>query len=337
MDVRDGSILAAVGKPAFNPNEFALGISSQRLQELFSDESRPLFNRIFQARYPPASTLKIISTYAILTERLVDPGEILVYCTGSRRFGNRVFRCWRPEGHGAMNLYTAFVQSCDVYYYKVAEIMDVDVLAEAARAFGLDRKTGIDLPGEVLGLVPSRAYYEKRLGKGKWTQGQVLNNIIGQGEFLVNTLHMLRVCAAVANGGYLVRPHITRFVGDGPELAFKKKMVPGLSGNTLQFLRRSMEGVVQDDDGTAHWTRLEWLPSAGKTGTAQNPHGDHHAWYTAYAPADNPEIAMVVLVEHAGHGGEVSAPIVRDFFQEYFRSDLARREGHNDASSGGAR
>jgi penicillin-binding protein 2 len=336
MNVHDGSIVAAVGKPSFDPNDFAFGISSERLQELFSDESRPLFNRIYQARYPPASTLKIISTFAILTERLVNPGEILVYCTGAHRFGNRVFRCWRPEGHGAMNLYTAFVQSCDVYFYKVAEIMDVDVLAEAAQAFGLDRKTEIDLPGEVSGLVPSRDYYEKRLGKGKWTQGQVLNNIIGQGEFLVNTLHMLRVSAAVANGGYLVRPHITRATGDGPPVAYKKNRVPGLSGATLQFLRRAMEGVVQDEDGTAYWTRLNWLPSAGKTGTAQNPHGDHHAWYTAYAPADDPEIAMVVLVEHAGHGGEVSAPIVRDFFAEYFRSDLVRRENGDDVS-GGAR
>jgi penicillin-binding protein 2 len=327
MNVHDGSILAAVSKPAFDPNDFAIGISSERLQVLFGDETRPLFNRINQARYPPASTLKIVSTYAILVERLVDPGEILVYCTGAHRFGRRVFRCWRPEGHGAMNLYTAFVQSCDVYYYKVAEFMDVDVLASAARALGLDEKTGIELPGEVAGLIPDRDYYERRLGKGQWTQGQVLNNIIGQGEFLANALHILRTCAAIANDGYLVHPHVTRSIGDGPPVAFKKKRVPELSGSTLQFLRRGMEGVVQNEDGTAYWTRLDWLPSAGKTGTAQNPHGEHHAWYTAYAPADAPEIAMVVLVEHAGHGGEVSAPIVRDFFEEYFRSELATAGG----------
>lgn len=330
MNVNDGSILAAVGKPSFDPNDFAFGISAGRLEELFSDETRPLFNRIHQARYPPASTLKIISTYAILKERLVDPGEILVYCTGAHRFGNRVYRCWRWEGHGAMNLYSAFVQSCDVYFYRVAEIMDVDVLAEAATAFGLDRKTGIDLPGEVLGLVPSREYYEKRFGKGKWTQGQVLNNIIGQGEFLVNPLHMLRVSAAVANGGYLVRPHIVWSKGEGPPVAYKKRMVPDLSGSALRFLQRAMEGVVQEEDGTAYWTRLSWMKSAGKTGTAQNPHGEHHAWYTAYAPADNPEIAMVVLIEHAGHGGEAAAPIVRDFFREYFRSDVAGGPSDND-------
>jgi penicillin-binding protein 2 len=335
MNVNDGSILAAVSRPAFDPNDFTLGISSDRLMELFEDEKRPLFNRIHQARYPPASTLKIISTYAILVEHLVDPGEIMVYCTGSHRFGRRTYHCWRPEGHGAMNLYSAFVQSCDVYFYKVAEIMDVDVLADAAIAFGLNEKTGIELPGELPGLVPTRDYYERRLGEGQWTQGQVLNNIIGQGEFLVNTLHILRACAAVANGGYLVRPHIVQSIGDGPPVAFKKKMVPGLTGTTLRFLRRAMEGVVQDEDGTAHWTRLDWLPSAGKTGTAQNPHGEHHAWYTAYAPADEPEIAIVVLIEHSGHGGEVAAPIARDFFKEYFRTDVAKQDpAVNDARGG---
>jgi len=327
MNVYDGSILAAVSVPGFDPNEFAAGISFELLQELFDDTTKPLFNKIQQARYPPASTHKIISTFAILTEGLVNPGEILVYCNGSLRFGNRVFRCWRPEGHGAMNLYTGLVQSCDVYFYKVAEIMDVDVLANASKAFGLDTKTGIDLPGELPGLVPSREYYDRKLGKGKWTQGHVLNNIIGQGEYLVNTLHVLTVCAAIANGGFLVRPHIVKFTGDELPVVYAKKRVPGLSGRTLEFLRRCMEGVVQDVDGTAYWTRLDWVDSAGKTGTAQNPHGEHHAWYTAYAPADAPEIAIVVLIEHGGHGGEVAAPVVRDFFSEYFSSDLAQKDG----------
>jgi penicillin-binding protein 2 len=322
MNVHDGSILAAVSAPSFDPNEFSLGISSESLQELFSDETRPLFNRIHQARYPPASTMKVISTYAVLVNELVNPGEILVYCTGAHAFGNRVFHCWQENGHGAMNLYTGLVQSCDVYFYKVAEIMDVDVLADAASAFGLDERTGIDLPGEVPGLVPSREYYDRRMGKGKWTHGHVLNNIIGQGEFLVNTLHILRMSAAIANGGYLVRPHIIDSIGEEPPVVYERKKVPHLSGDVLAFLRRAMEGVVHDEDGTAHWTRLDWLRSAGKTGTAQNPHGEHHAWYTAYAPAENPDIAIVVLIEHAGHGGEHAAPVARDFFKEYFREDV---------------
>ena len=130
----------------------------------------------------------------------------------------------------------------------------------------------------------------------------------------------------MANGGYLVKPHIIRNVGDDPAVAYNKRKVPLLAGTTLGFLRRVMQGVVSDRDGTAYWTRIDGITSAGKTGTAQNPHGDHHAWYTAYAPADEPEIAMVVLIENAGHGGEIAAPIVRDFFKEYFLPpDVARQ------------
>lgn len=339
MDVNDGAILAAVSVPGYDPNEFTTGISQEKLDALFNEETKPLFSRVHQARYPPASTLKIVATYAILVNEIVDPNEILVYCTGSHAFGNRVYHCWQAGGHGAMNLYTAFVQSCDIYFYRVGEMMDVDVLAQAAEAFGLAGKTGIELPGEVPGLVPDRKYYDERFGKGRWTQGYVLNNIIGQGEFLTNPLHMVRVCAAVANGGYLVKPHIIRNVGDDPSISYARHKVPFLAGSTLDFLRRAMQGVVKDSGGTAYWTRIAGLSSAGKTGTAQNPHGEHHAWYTAYAPADEPEIAIVVLVENSGHGGEIAAPIVRDFFLEYFRDRVAGksaavREGQKPDATG---
>jgi len=318
MDVESGAILAAVSHPSFEPNEFATGISQSSLDALFSAKTKPLFNRISQARYPPASTFKIVAAHAIISNQLVNPGEVLVYCTGAHRFGNRSFRCWLPGGHGAMNLMTAVIQSCDVYFYKVAEIMDADVLAASARAFGLGERTGVDVPGEVPGLVPDRDFYDRRFGKGRWTQGHMLNNIIGQGEYLVNTLQMARICAAVANGGFLVTPHVIGHVeGDAP-VAYSRKRVPQLGPRTLSFLRRAMERVMDDDDGTANWTRLDWLRSAGKTGTAENSHGDPHSWFMAYAPAEAPEIAAVVLIENAGHGGEISAPIVRDIFKFYF-------------------
>lgn len=321
IDVADGSILAAASLPQFNPNEFATGITQASLDRLFDADTKPLFNRFSQARYPPASTLKIISTHAILTNDLVSPGHVLVYCTGGHRFGNRIYRCWQPMGHGYMNLRNAFIQSCDVYFYKAAEIMDVDMLAASARAFGLGEKTGIDLPAEVRGLVPDRDYYDRRFGKGKWTQGLVLNNIIGQGEYLVSLLQMVRVAAAVANEGYLVTPHVIDHVDGEPPVSYPRRRVARLSGSTLRFIQSAMEGVVSDPDGTAHWTRIKWLKTAGKTGTAQNPHGNHHAWYIAYAPADDPQIAIAVIVENAGHGGEVAAPIARDFFIQYFRPE----------------
>jgi penicillin-binding protein 2 len=327
MDVRDGAIIAAASHPSFDPNEFATGISRASMNYLFNADSKPMFNRLSQARYPPASTFKIVSTFAILNSRLVNPGEILVYCTGGHQFGNRYFRCWQAGGHGAMNLMNAVIQSCDVYFYKVAEIMDVDILAEAARDFGFGRKTGIDLPGEVQGLVPDRDYYDTRFGKGRWTQGYVLNNIIGQGEYLVNVIQVARMCAAIANGGALVTPHLVDHIEGEPPVAYSRRKVRELDGNKLRFLQRAMERVVSDPDGTAQWTRIPWLTTAGKTGTAENPHGAPHAWYTAYAPADEPEIAIVVLVENAGHGGEVAAPIVRDFFIEYYGPQVTARPG----------
>jgi len=327
IDVHDGAVLAAASYPTFDPNLFATGIPQAALDALLNDDAKPLFNRISQARYPPASTLKIVSTAAILSNDLVDPGEILVYCSGIRRFGNRIYRCWKASGHGAMNLMTAFIQSCDVYYYKVGEIMDVDMLAATARDFGLGAPTGIDLPGETSGLVPDRKYYDRRLGSGKWTQGQMLNNIIGQGEYLVSVLQLVRVCASVANGGYLVTPHLVNHVEGEAPVAWSRRRVPELAPKTVSFLRRAMRGVVDDADGTAHWTRLDWLATAGKTGTAQNPHGGHHALYVAYAPADDPEIAMAVIVENAGHGGEIAAPIARDFFASYFGATVSTRIG----------
>ncbi len=319
LDVETGGIIAAASRPAYDPNAFAMGLSASLVVDLLKDPSKPMFNRISQARYAPASTFKIIVAFAILTNQLIDPGRILVYCDGTHRFGNRIFRCWKEEGHGGMNLMSAIINSCDVYFYRAGEMMDVDVLAAAATAFGFDRKTGVDLPIEVSGNVPTRKYYDQRLGKGRWTQGLMLNNAIGQGEYLATVLHVARMTAAVANGGWLVQPHFVEGAEREEVAESGRVRIEGLEGSTLAFLRRAMLGVVENPNGTAHWTRLDWLQVAGKTGTAQNPHGDHHSWYTAYAPADHPEIALAILVENAGHGGDVSAPITRAFMAEYFR------------------
>lgn len=321
MSVADGALLVAASGPSYDPNDFATGISAAKLRALFEAQTKPMFNRMSQARYPPGSTFKIVSSHAVLHHKIVPPGQVLAYCTGAYKFGNRIFRCWLPGGHGWMNLRSAIEQSCDVYFYKIGEIMDVDILAQSARAFGFGARTGIDLAGEVKGLIPDRAYYDGRFGRGRWTQGYILNAIIGQGEYLATVLQVTRMCAAVANGGYLVQPHLIDHVADEPRVAYPRKRVPGLDGSTLKLLQQAMRGVVANPDGTAHWTRLNWLPMAGKTGTSQNPHGDDHAWYTVYAPADNPEVVVTVLVENAGHGGEISAPIARDLLIHYFRPE----------------
>lgn len=321
MDAEDGSLLAVVSVPQFDPNSFTIGLDRDEWSKLNNAKDKPLFNRFLQATYPPGSTLKIVSTFTLLTNRLVVPQEALVYCTGAHRFGNRVFKCWKSWGHGYMNLYSGFVNSCDSYFFEAAEIMDVDDLAAACRQFGLGSRTGVDLANEIQGLVPDREYYNKRFGKGKWTQGLVLNNIIGQGEFLTSVLQMCRAVAAVANGGYLVQPHVIWQVEGEPTGVYARKAVKSLEGYTLNFLRRAMEGVVQGEDGTGRASRVYGRKAAGKTGTSQNPHGNDHAWFVGYAPADKPEIALAILVENAGHGGAISAPIAREFYRAYFAAD----------------
>jgi penicillin-binding protein 2 len=319
MDIEDGSLLAVVSLPQFDPNSFAGGINREEWNRLSNAELKPLFNRFLQATYPPGSTLKIVSTYTIFTNNLVNPSEQLVYCTGAHRFGNRAFKCWKSWGHGYMNLYGGFVQSCDSYFYRVAEMMDVDELAEACREFGLGSRTGIDLHNEIQGLVPDRDYYNTRLGTGKWTQGLMLNNIIGQGEFLVSVLQMVRIAAAVGNGGHLVQPHVIMEIEGEPKGVYSRKTIRKFTSHMVSYLQAAMEGVVHDDDGTARGSRVADLRAAGKTGTAQNPHGDDHAWFIGYAPARNPEIALAIVVDNAGHGGAVAAPIAGAFYREFFK------------------
>lgn len=318
IDVHDGSILAAVSLPQFDPNAFARGIDKEGWDKLYAAEEKPLFNRFLNAAYPPASTLKVVSTYTILLNHVVNPGRALVYCTGQHRFGNRVFKCWKPEGHGYMDLYQGFIQSCDSYFFEVGEVLDVDALAEACREFGMGSPTGIELPNEAKGLVPDREYYNRRYGKRGWTQGLVLNNVIGQGEYLATVLQMCRVAAAVANGGYLVQPHVVKEIEGSPPGAYAKVRIEHMTPQIVGFLQTGMRGVVQDDRGTGRGSRITGLTAGGKTGTAQNPHGEDHAWFIGYAPADDPQISVAIVIENAGHGGAVAAPITRNFYMEYF-------------------
>ncbi len=322
LRVDDGSILAAASLPQFDPNEFAEGITQEAWNKLYHSKTKPLFNRILQAAYPPGSTLKIVSAFAALENEIVSPGEVTTYCTGAHKFGNRVFRCWKAGGHGYMNLMSAIVQSCDSYFFKLAEDLDVDDLAEAARRFGLGRRTGMDLPGETAGLVPDRSYYNRRFGKGKWTQGLVLNDIIGQGEYLASVLQMVRVAAAVANGGYLVTPHVIEKIEGEPAKRYSKKRIRGLNESRVRFLQEAMIAVVESPDGTAH-SSMGRVSFAGKTGTSQNPHGEDHAWFISYAPAERPEIAMAVVIENAGHGASTAAPVAKKFYEVYFEPDSA--------------
>jgi penicillin-binding protein 2 len=267
----------------------------------------------------------------------------------------RYFRCWKPEGHGSVSLHGAIVQSCDVYFYQIGERLTMDQFAEAGSLFGLGVKTGIDLPSETAGILPDHAFYDRRFGKGKWTKGHLLNYSIGQGEILTTPIQLCMLTSIVANGGRSVHPHIVRrIIAPDAEIIHENKPaatpIPGIDREALAAVRRAMEGVVSDEDGTGRASALMNVSIAGKTGTSQNPHGEDHALFVAYAPANNPTVALTIVMENAGHGGAMAAPLAREILAACFpavaeeksnaaqdgsdgrTSGVSHREGHRDGA-----
>lgn len=340
MEPSTGKILAAVSRPSYDPNIFMGGVSADQWRTLNEDPDKPLFSRTVQATYPPASTFKVIVSYAGLKNRIISTGDRFEPCYGGYQFGNRYFRCWKPEGHGSANLFEAIVNSCDVYFYQLGERLPADEFAYAGRLFGLGRKTGIDLPSEARGILPDHSYFDRRFGKRKWTKGHLLNYSIGQGEALVTPVQLCQMVAMIANGGRRISPHVvdrivdtegvTIFKGDDASTA-----VPQIDADILGFIKRAMVGVVSGEDGTGRASAVPGVKVAGKTGTAQNP-GIDHALFVAYAPADAPEIAIAVIMENAGHGGAMAAPMARKILSAYFNPVTAWEGDLYDFTSGSA-
>ncbi len=332
MDPRSGAILAAVSRPVYDPNVFIGGISEENWSLLNEDPDKPLFNRTVQATYPPASTFKLMVAYAGLKTRAVTRTEWLSPCYGGYQFGNRYFRCWKSTGHGYSNLMEAIINSCDVYFYQLAERLKADDFAYAGRLFGFGRKTGIDLPSEARGILPDRAYYDRKYGRGKWTKGHLLNYAIGQGDVLVTPLQLCLMTAMIANGGMRVRPHVVEKIEDsegGVVFRFDERpaAVPQIDPAIVGFLQNAMRAVVSGKTGTGRAAALPEVAVCGKTGTAQNPHGKDHALFVGYAPAEDPEIALAIILEHAGHGGAMAAPLARKIFSAYFNPAVAMDTG----------
>jgi penicillin-binding protein 2 len=328
IDPRTGAVLAAASRPVYDPNIFLGGVSAKKWKELNDDPDKPLFNRCVQATYPPASTFKLIIAYAALRIGAITTGERLKPCYGGYQFGNRYFRCWKQEGHGMSNLFEAIVNSCDVYFYQTSERMVMDDIAYAGRLFGFGRKTGIDLPSEARGILPDHAYFDRKYGKGKWTRGHLLNYSIGQGEALATPLQLCQMTAMIANGGKRIRPHIVSRIEDSEgnirySADEEPRSIPQIESGLLRFVRSAMRDVVAGESGTGRAAAIHDVQVAGKTGTAQNPHGEDHAIFVAYAPARDPEIAISIVLEHAGHGGAMAAPMARRILQAYFHPETA--------------
>jgi penicillin-binding protein 2 len=322
LEIGTGDILAAASMPGFDPNEFTAGISQQRLDELRADKRKPEFNRAFRGTYPPGSPFKVITAAAALDRGYVRTSTRFEPCYGGYMYGNRYFGCWDPAGHGSLDLMGAIVQSCDTYFYQLAQRLTVDELAETARQFGLGTPTGLPAVRDQDGLVPTSAWYDERDGRGGWTSGVKLNLVIGQGEHLVTPLQMARAYAAIGGDGYLDRPHLVlarenaQGVRDKRQLRRSEELI--CQPRTRQVLQRALHQVVSDEEGTGGLARVAGVAVAGKTGTAENPFGEDHAWFVAYAPAGAPEVAVALIVENAGHGGSVAAPLVGQLLEAYF-------------------
>jgi penicillin-binding protein 2 len=324
LDPRNGKILAMASSPTYSQEAFERGLTAQEWQRLSTHKDHPLENRALKGQYPPGSTFKIVMATAGLEEQVVTP-QTVINCSGALPFGNHVFHCWKKGGHGGMNLHSALVQSCDVYFYTVGKRLGIDRIAKWGRRFGLGQVSGLNLDKEMPGLVASSAWKLERF-KEHWHEGETLSVAIGQGYNLATPLQMAQVAATIANGGMLYEPQLVEKVESpsGEVLAQSQPVIKarlGASPATIAAIQSGLEGVVGEERGTARVARLPNIRVAGKTGTAQvvalekekkgQKSTENHAWFVAYAPADNPQVAVAVLVEHGGHGGSEAAPLAR--------------------------
>lgn len=329
LDPRNGDVLALASRPGFDPNVLSREMTAAQWEAITLDARHPLTNRAIQGQYPPGSTFKIIMGAAALDTHTVTPAERL-RCAGGYRFGRRTYRDWKAGGHGAVDFVRAIAESCDVYFYRVGHRLGIETIASYAMQFGLGNKTGIDLPAERPGLVPSPDWKLKARGE-PWYPGETISVSIGQGFVTVTPLQMAQVIATVANNGVRMKPRLVRAIRDRDSdvLDIQPPRLDGrlsVSAATLRHIRRGLRAVVTD--GTARQADSPMIAIAGKTGTAQvvglkfgsskksTPKAFRdHAWFVAYAPEHHPRIAVAVLVEHKGHGGSAAAPLATQLIE----------------------
>ena len=328
LDPNDGSVFAFISKPGYNPSGFVKGFDTKTWQQIRTSMDRPLVNRVTNGVYPPGSTLKPFLALAGLEENIRnpawsmwDPGYFSL--PGSKK----QFRDWKRGGHGQVNLHKAIVESVDTYFYKLADDLGIDTIHQYLARFGFGVKTGIDLPSESEGIAPSRDWKKKRFGVS-WYRGDTISVGIGQGYNLVTPLQLAVATAGIANGHSLIQPALVKKTGPTSALPLN------ISSQHIRVLKKAMEDVMKPGGTAGAAATGAAYTMAGKTGTAQvfSLNGEEydeinidenlrdHALFIAYAPADNPTIALAVVVENGGHGGSVAAPIARKVFDEYFKS-----------------
>jgi len=332
IDPATGEVLALASRPAFDPNVLSRELTPKQWEEIAQDESHPLTNRATQGQYPPGSTFKIVMAAAALETKTIDP-TTTVRCVGSYPFGRRLYKDWKAGGHGTMDLRQAIVDSCDVFFYTIGQRMGIEAIASYATQFGLGRETGIELPSERMGIVPSPAWKEKARNE-IWLPGETISASIGQGYLTVTPLQMTNLIATVGNDGVSYRPRLIRAVmeratGRLQELPPMARDRLAIKPETLALIQDALAGVVTE--GTARRAKSALVTIAGKTGTAQTaasrpgPEEDlprklrDHAWFISYAPVEAPRIAVAVLVEHMGHGGSAAAPLAKQLIEAFVK------------------
>jgi len=332
LDPTNGDVLAMASRPAFDPNVLSRELTPKQWVEIVQDEGRPLNNRASQGQYPPGSTFKVPMAVAALETNTMSPSST-VHCNGGYQFGRRRYRDWKAGGHGSVNLHTALVHSCDVYFYTVGQRMGIEVMADFGKDFGLGQGTGVELPSERSGIMPSSAWKQKAKNE-PWLPGETISAAIGQGYVTVTPLQMASLIGTVANNGVNYRPRLVQAVmdrttGNLQELPAVPRGKVKAKPDTFRVIKEALADVV--NVGTATRAKSSLVTIGGKTGTAQvtalrtGPEKDipkkfrDHAWFIAFAPVESPKIAVVVLAEHMGHGGSAAAPLAKEVIETYIK------------------
>lgn len=342
LDPRNGEVLAMVSSPAFNPNVYSKRFTPQVYKSITSNPFKIELNRAIQGLYSPGSVFKTVMAVAGLAEGAIGPGTTFD-CGGSGVFFGRRFRCWQKNGHGAVSVERALKVSCDIFFYNTGARLGIDKIAQWAKDLGFGAINQIDLDGEKAGLVPSTQWAEQKQHR-KWYPSETISVAIGQGALIVTPLQVATMMGAIANGGTVYRPHVVRYIEHtNPDASVQRFKVATqalhhlkMQPEALGHVRTGLWKVVNEDGGTASNARIAGLNVSGKTGTVQviAQHGwfstagmpfmsRDHAWFASYAPADNPQMVVVVFVEHAGaHGGTDSAPLARLLYEARFQQQL---------------
>ncbi len=344
LNPKTGEILAALSQPSFDPTLFSRGVSTKLWSELLNNEYHPLRDKTIQDHYSPGSTFKSITAIAALEEKVIDENTT-VNCTGSFRLGNRVYHCWNKHGHGVVNIRKAIKESCDVFFYRMGQRLGIDTIAKYANMLGLGHKTGVNLAHEEAGLIPTEEWKKRRFGQ-EWIAGETLSCAIGQSYILTTPLQLANAYAAISTGGYLWKPYIVKYI-ESPDGRILKEFQPELlsqakiSKSTLDIVRGGLTAVVNEPGGTTYGHRIPGIDAAGKTGSTQvirlSADKIHtkcesmpfnvrdNGLFAAFAPPDDPTIAVAVIAEHSCHGGSGAAPIAMDVIKTYLQKYMPER------------